>query len=503
MSRTVWWVAFAQLALHLVWSTRGYGYFGDELYYLASIQHLDFGYVDHPPFSIWLLAAWSGIFGKSLVAIRVLAAALGAAAVVLAGLLASELGAKARAQLLTAVVFALAPVNLVVSGYYSMNVVDAVVWLLAFVAVARVLRAPSRAGWVGLGVVLGVGLLNKLSILWFGAGLFVGLSLTPHRRLLLTSGPWLTGGIAAALFVPHILWQIAHGWPTAEFVRVATTQKMVPVPAAEVIAQQVLVWNPVVLPLWVWGLGLLIWRPPTSTGRVFAAIYVVTAAILVANGTSRSNYLALAAPPLVAAGALALERATRGERWRWVLPATTGFVACVGLAGSPLTIPILEPEALSQFQAAVGISAPKMEHQHRSTLDQHFADMLGWDDVVASAAAVYRELPPEDQPRTVFLAPSYSTAGAIDVLGPAEGLPHAISGHNSYWLWGPGDADGSVVVILGGEREHWTQYWKTLEEAAVWDCGYCTATRNHQSVFVAREPRQPLPEMWPKLRHYN
>jgi len=377
------------------------------------------------------------------------------------------------------------------------------VWELAFVIVARLLRAPSQRGWVALGVVLGIGLLNKLSVLWFGAGLLAGLLATPHRRLLLNRGPWLAGGIAVLLFLPHVLWQVAHGWPSAEFMQVATTRKMIPVSPAELFAQQALVWNPVVLPLWLAGFVALIARPRTDVGRVFAWVFVVTAAILIANGTSRPNYLALATPPLVAAGAIALERVCRRPRWGWAMPTALGLVAWTGLAGSPLTLPILPPEDLVRFQAAIGLGAPDMEGSESGRLDQHFADMIGWDAIVGSVADVYQTLPADERGRVAILTPDYASAAAIDRLGPARGLPPAISGHNSYWLWGPGKADGSVVLLVGGSRETWARHWGSLEEAATWDCGDCMAARNRQSVFVARQPRAPLAEMWPDLRHYD
>lgn len=178
-----WTVAFLKLGLHLAFSTRGYGFFGDELYYIACAPHLDFGYVDHPPLSIWILWAWQGLVGESLAALRVLPGLLGGAAVVLAGGLARELGGRSRAQALCAVVIALAPVNGVVFGYDSMNALDVVLWLAAFLSVSRVLRSGRPRDWIGLGTVLGLGLSNKLRVLWFGLGLCVALLATPHRRV--------------------------------------------------------------------------------------------------------------------------------------------------------------------------------------------------------------------------------------------------------------------------------------------------------------------------------
>jgi hypothetical protein len=305
------------------------------------------------------------------------------------------------------------------------------------------------------------------------------------------------------IFLPHIAWQIENGWPTAEFVAAATTQKMVAVSPLELFAQQILVWNPLALPLWLIGGVALLRRQSDDPGRVLAIIFATTAAILIANGTSRPNYLALAMPPLIAAGAITLEAISLRPRMAWLVWTFVGGITTLGLAAAPLTLPILPAPQLVAYSSALGIGAPRMEDRELGALDPHFADMMGWDQIVDTVAEVYHGLSPEERARAAILGPSYGTAGAIDRLGPERGLPPAISGHNSYWLWGPGDADGSIVVIAGGKRERWERHWSTIEEVAVWECGYCLPGRNHSTVYVARNPRAPLDQMWADLRVYN
>jgi len=144
-----------------------------------------------------------------------------------------------------------------------------------------------------------------------------------------------------------------------------------------------------------------------------------------------------------------------------------------------------------------------MENREIGALDSHFADMMGWEKIVDAVAQAYSSLPSDERARAAILAPSYSIAGAIDRFGPERGLPRAISGHNSYWLWGPGKSDGDVVIIAGGARDDWEPYWEGLEILGVWDCGYCLPGRNHANIYLAREPREPLADIWPALRHYR
>src|SRR5687768_11496782 len=206
-------IALATFLLHLVVIER-YGIFRDELYYLACSERLTWGYVDHPPLSIAVLAAVRGLLGDSLAAIRLPAAAAHAAAVFLTSVITRELGGGRFAQALAAVAVAVAPVFLGSSHFFSMNALDLLFWALATLLLVRTLKASSRRGWLLLGVVVGLGLLNKISVLWFILGLGVGLLVTPHRKHLATPGPWLAAMAAGLLFLPHVLWQAQNGWPT-------------------------------------------------------------------------------------------------------------------------------------------------------------------------------------------------------------------------------------------------------------------------------------------------
>lgn len=502
-TRSVLAIALAKVALHAFTSARGYGYFGDELYYLACARRLDWGYVDHPPLSIAVLHGWTLVFGESLAAIRMLAATFGGASVVLGGLLARELGGGARAQALTALVVALAPVHLVVHGYYSMNAIDVAVWTSSCVLIARLVRDPTPGRWLGLGALLGLGLLNKLSVLWLGAGFGLGLLVTPHRRLLTTPGPWLCGALALLVASPHLAWQVAHGFPTAEFMAAATHSKMVRVGPFDLLAQQALVMHPIALPLWVAGFFLL-WRGGEELGaeRIFAVVFSTTALILIVNGTSRPNYLALAQPPLVAAGAVGLERLARSGRLTWAPNAAMGAFAIAGLVMSVLTIPVLPPDDVVEFRRAVGLSAPRMERREIGELDPHFAGMIGWDAIVDAVEQTWRALPASERARTTIYAPDYGYAGAIEQLGAARGLPTPVSPHNSYWGWGAGDPLATTFIIIARDAEGLDALFARVEPAGQWDCGLCLPARNAGRIFVAREPKRPIEQVWNELRRY-
>ena len=214
LSPAVYALAALKLALHLA-TNSNYGYFIDELYYLACAEHLDFGYVDHPPMVAWLAFLSRNLLSDSLPALRLLPALAGTAVLLLAARIARELGGGAWAQTLAALGTLFAPVLLFTSTVYSMNIFDVLLCSLALLLILRLGRAegPALGLWTQLGVVLGAGLLNKISVLFLGFGFAVALLATPQRRRLLEAGPWLCGGIALVLFAPHLLWQQLHGWP--------------------------------------------------------------------------------------------------------------------------------------------------------------------------------------------------------------------------------------------------------------------------------------------------
>src|SRR5262245_49054708 len=152
-------VVAAKLAIHALSSgPLAWGYMTDELYFLDCADRLAWGYVDHPPLSVALIVPVRALFGDSLVALRVLPTLFSALAVLATGLLARELGGGRAAQGLAALALLAAPVVLATSTYHSMNPIDHALWAGGFLLFARILNGGSERLWLGLGLLLGVGL---------------------------------------------------------------------------------------------------------------------------------------------------------------------------------------------------------------------------------------------------------------------------------------------------------------------------------------------------------
>jgi len=498
-------VALAALALHLVVIAR-YGIFRDELYYLACSEHLAWGYVDQPP--LIALIAWlvRHTLGDSLVALRLLPHLASAACVFLTGLTAWQLGATRFGQVLAALGAAVAPVILSIGHILSMNVFDHLFWVLGAFLAARILAGGRSSLWIALGAIVGIGLLNKYSIGFFAFALVVGVLLTPARRQLTRREPWIGAALAVLLFAPHVVWEVTHGLPTAEFMRNATLYKNTPLSAAQFLVGSAVEMHPLTLPIWTAGvLGLLFARrlaPFRALGFFFP---VVVGIFLVTH--AKTYYLAPAYFLAMAGGGVVIGAWI--ERWRrgWLrVSAASAIVALLvsgGLLTAPFALPLLSEEQFVRWQAASGQKPAASERKVMGALPQFFADMHGWENLADTVARVYDALPAQERAQAAIFTGNYGEAGAIDYFGRKLGLPKAISGHNNYWLWGPRGHNGEMAIVIGLRREDAERTFAEVGLAGTAVGEWAMPYEASLPIFVCRKPRLPVAELWPHLRHYD
>lgn len=496
-------LAAAKLAVHLaVNAAGGYGWFRDEFYYLACSDRLAWGYVDHPPLSILLLRISRLLLGDSLVAVRFLPALAGAATVFLTAWMAGRLGGGRTAQIVAGLSVLAAPRWLGGNNLYSMNSFDLLVWTLAAWIVVEWVRQGGTRWWGWLGLTLGLGLLNKISVLWLGVGLAAGIVLTPHRRALGTRGPWIAAGIAGLLFLPHLAWQQARGWPTLEFMRNATSFKMAEVSPLDFLGAQILGTNPVTFPLWLAGLIFLLVARDGRPFRILGVLFVAVFLLLAFSGRSRAGYLGPAFPMILAAGGLVTERAASLRRLRWIKEPIVALLLLSGAALAPFGLPVLPVHSYIEYARLLGIAPSTEERKEIGLLPQHYADMHGWQEIVGAVERAWRSTGETDPSRWAVLAPNYGDAGAVEFLGRGLGLPRAISGHNNYWLWGPGVPPPENLIILGGSAEEHEECGD-VRLAETIDCGLCMPYEDRRPVFVCRDLRVDLGEAWPQEKHFD
>ncbi|GAC1549944.1 MAG: glycosyltransferase family 39 protein [Vulcanimicrobiaceae bacterium] len=490
--------AIATFVLHFIAAGR-YGYQRDELYFMSCAQHLAWGYVDQPPLIAFVAKAVMALFGDSLYAIRLLPALAAGATVVLTGRLTVRLGGGLFAQTLAMIAVALAPFFLAVGNLLTMNAFEPLLWLGALALFMRARDTDEPATWGALGAVAGLGLINKYSMFFFLGSCVVALALTPARRTLARPGFVAAAAIAAAIVAPTLIWQAQHGWPQLAVLRDAAAAKNVVVGPLAFYAQQILMMNPLTAPIWIAGLGALFAGRRFARLRWIGIAYVVLSLVYLALG-AKTYYLAPIYPILFAVGACALE--TRLARVRFAAVLYPALLAACGIAIAPAAYPLLPLGAFERYERVLDFRGIKMEKHPEGRVPQHFADMLGWDALVAATARATQALTPAERRAAVILTRDYGQASAIDFFGPKRGLPRAISGHNNYFLYGPRGASGAVVLTIGFDASRLRGEFARVERVATYHDDYVLPDFNDLPIYKCTLPRAPLAAWWPSLRRY-
>ena len=501
-SAIVLYIVAAKLLLHLLTVAR-YGIFRDEMYYLACSRHMAWGYVDHPPLTVWI--AWFSrvVLGDSPLGVRLLPILAGAAVVWLAGTLAREMGGGRFAQGMAALAVVVVPIYLVAHTWLTDNVFEQLIWMGGVWLVVRAINTGDARYWLWFGVVAGLGFENKYSIAFLLLGLLVGVALTPHRHFLKSRYLWLGVLACAAISLPNLLWEIRNHFPFLELIHNIrlSDRDVVRAPVA-FIADQAMIMNPVLFPLWIGG---LVWLLAARDGRRYRLLgwtYLVVLGAFIAL-KAKNYYVAPIYPILFAAGAIGLERIAQGRPiGTWVRSIYVALVILVGAMLMPFSVPVLSPEGYLRYQKALGFHPSEFEHQQNGPLPQWFADEFGWQEMVEKVAKVYNSLPPEERARTAIFSNSWGEAAAVDFYGPRYGLPQAISRHNSYWMWGPGKYDGSTMIILQsdgrGDREH----FQSVEAVGRVEHPY-SRRDEYFDIYLCRGLKVNLQEAWPRLKHFD
>jgi hypothetical protein len=485
-----------KLLLHLFTSVRHYGYFRDELYYLDMARHLDWGYVDAAPL-IAVYAKVALLMGGSLAALRILPALAGTALIALTMVIARELGGGRYAQLLAGTAILLCPAVLGVDSLLTMNAFEPLFWMGCIWIVARILRTGDSRLWLWFGVLAGLGLENKHSTLSLGFAVVVALLLTHHRREFARQWIWIAGAIAIALFLPNIIWQIRHHFPTIEdLANVRREGKNVVLGPLAFIKEQIMDQHPILLPVWVAGLVWLLrdrrWR---VLGLTFAVFFV-----LMEVAHAKNYYLFPIYPMVLAGGAVVIER-WMGNRAAWTRVAVIVVIVLAALPAIPLVTWVLPPERLFAYQTAIGFKLAKAEVHQESLLPQPIADQFGWPEMVSEVAGIYNSLPPEERAKTGIWAGNYGEAGAINEFGPSYGLPRAWSRHQNHWYWGPPPQvyKNLIVIEWGIEdvRDNCTSF-QAFEHYQRFGMG-----EENTPMYLCRDVQFDIQKIWWNSHHWN
>jgi len=500
-------LALLKLVIHLLTNFfDSYGLFRDEFYYLACSHRLDAGYVDQPPLSIFLLAGVRQLLGSSLFALRFLPAVFGALTVWFTGLLVRRMKGGVTAVFLAGCSVIAAPILLGMCGIYSMNCLDILLWVVSAWVAVRLLAEDRPRRWILLGVLMGAGLMNKISMAWFVVGFFLALLLTRHRRTFKTPWPYLSALVAFLISLPFVIWNFFHDFAHLEFIQRATAMKYAGVTLKDFLLGQVLLFNPLTIPVWLGGIWFFFFHQKGREYRPLGIIYLTTLLILAINGHSKPEYMTPAISLLFAGGAVWWEGQFRRRGLAWLKYALPALVLAGGLAAAPLALPVLPVNAFVAYNHSLNLGPGGYEGKELSALPQFYADRFGWEDKARDLAAVYRTLTPEEKMRTVAFVLNYGEAGALEYYARRYDLPPVICGHNNYWIWWErehNNRDVRHLIVLGGGLEELLAVFEKSERVGTHRCDYCMPYEDNLPVFLARDLQVPLRAVWERVKNFQ
>jgi hypothetical protein len=497
--RLVFAIALAKLALHCFFNNR-YGYFRDEFDYLACGDHLAWGYVDQPPLLPFLVKISRMILGESLRSIRFLPALAMSATVILTALIARELGGRRYALLLSALAVAVAPMYLSGGSLLTTNCLEPLLWMgCVYFAILAIQRNDPRY-WLWFGVVAGLGMQEKYSIAVLGFGIVVGLLLTEQRRFLANRWFWLGGLAAFLIFLPNLIWNVRYDFPFVQLMHnIKAAGRDVELSAGQYFVQQLLLLSPFAAPIWITGVVALLFSSRLKPYRLLGWCYLAAFTVFVVL-KGKNYYLAPIYPMLLAAGAVTIERL----KTAWLKPAIVAVLLAGGVWLAPLTMPVLTVGHLLRYLDNLPFDVPRSEHSHvAAALPQHYADQFGWEEIVATTAEAWSRVPADERSDCGIFAQDYGQAGAIDFFGRRYGLPPAVSGHQTYFLWGPRGYSGKCMIVLDDRKETLDRLFEHVEYmGSSVDNPY--ALEREIPVFLCRGPKFGfLTQLWPQLKKWR
>jgi Dolichyl-phosphate-mannose-protein mannosyltransferase len=501
--RIVLLIAIAQLAVHCYFNSR-YGYFRDEFDFLSCSDHLAWGYVDHPPLTPFLVHITRLILGDSLRALRFFPAFASAALVVIAALLAHEFGGRRYALSLTAICVAFAPIYLAYGSLVTTNALEPLLWMGCALCAVRAVGREDPRYWFGFGVIAGIGMEEKYGIAVFVLGIVIGLLLTPQRRAFTSRWIWLGALATFLLFLPNLLWNIHHHWPFLELMRnVRASGRDVVLSPFDYFGQQFLMVQPVAGPIWILGLLAFFAWSRLRPWRFLGWCYLVAFTVFVLL-QGKNYYLAPVYPMLLAAGPVLIENGILLSRQYWLRPVIATLIVAEGLWIAPLVIPVLPVEWLVAFVKVLPFKIPRPENRTTEPLiPQHYADQFGWQEIVDEVNLAWKRIPAAERADCGIFAQNYGQAGAIDFLGHRYNLPPALSGHQSFFLWGPRGYSGKCLIVVDGEQATLEKRFREVQlVGSSRDNPY--AWERKLPVYICRSPKfGSLAEFWPQLKRWR
>ncbi len=490
--------AVVKILFHMVLPE--YGYHRDEMYYVAISDGFSFSNLDMPPGSVLYLKLFLVLFGHSLKVVHLAAAVCGAIVIAFGCLIAKELGGKRYAMILTGT-FLLFSGLVIFGSLYSYDSLSFVVWAAVFYLIVRMLNGADQRLWLVAGLLMGIGMLTKLTILFLGFSIFVTLWLVPQRTWYKSPWIWLGGVIALLCGIPYMYWQGTHDWYFLSYAATYAGRTTHAAPVLDFLWNQLLPNNPVLFPVWLTGLLMLLFRREWKAYRFFGYCYIILCVSLFIFG-GQFYFVIPMYGVLLAAGAVRIEQwveamVKSGPRLAAKIAVPT-LAVLLSAPTLPFAVPVLPVDQLINYLRPVGVNAGvKTEDRQITELPQHVADRFGWDEMARDVAAVYREVGGQSSDTVGITTGNWGEASAIHVYRQEFGLPEPTCGDGWFYF----DAVQHPkfrrsYVAIGVSRAQLQSLFAHVERKAVFTNPHCMPDENNNSIFFCSGPTVDLRKYW-------
>jgi len=480
--------------LHVATNGR-YGFHRDELQTLDDARHLDWGFVAYPPITPLIGRLELILFGTSLAGFRVFSAIAVSLVMLLTGLMAKELGGKRHVQLLAAMAAAISPVALIQGAVFQYVSFDYLWGVTVTYLLVRLLKSDDPRWWVPIGAVLGLGMETRYTMGFLALGVAGAVIVTPARRFLRSRWLWIGVAVSILLFLPTLIWQARHHFIALDFLSYLHARDLRQGRYEGFYKGQL--WacvNLATVPLTLLGLWFYFVREEGRRYRLLGWTFAITFAVFAVAG-ARAYYTAPLYPMLIAGGCVLFGNLVGGLRPIWSRLAygvQWTAIVVLGLNFALLVLPV----------------APMGSHlwQITSKLHDQFREEIGWPDLAASVATVYRSLSPEEREHTGILTGNYGEAGALNLYGPGLGLPRAMSLTNSFWYRGYDPRLPQTVILTGFDLEEASKLFGSCVVAAKNTNPFGVEneeSREHPDILLCRNLRMPWPAYWESSRRFG
>ena len=495
--------ALVALAVHLA-LYRGYGFFRDELYFIACGKHLAWGYVDHPPGAPLIAWVSQKILGETLFAIRFVPILFAVAQLVLTGLTARSMAGGRYAQFLACLCVFGAPQYF--GSWLNTDMFMTLGWAACAWAAVRIFAGESERLWLLFGLFAGLALEGKHAMLFFLIAFLAGMAVSPQRKFLFSRWPWYGAAITFVVALPNLVWEYTHHWATFELLsNVAKSDKNIVLGPWPYLKSNLDSLGMLTALVWVPG---LIWCLCLKGGKPFRALgwtWIFSFALFIAL-KGKNYYLTPVYPMLFAAGSVAIEswltHIRRGLQLA-IKPAFAAIVFLRAILGWPFAMPMMPVEKFIAYEHVLHAVPERTETTVVHELSQQYSDMFGWPELAVTVAKVYNSIPPDQRASCGIYGRNYGEAAAIDYFGRPYGLPHAISGHQSYWFWGPAPYTGDCMIFIGKLEPVLDGKYDSVIQAAETTQSYAMPYEYHRPIFLCRGKKfSSLQDLWPQLKFW-